>query len=96
MPAGRVPEEQIVVVAEDVWVRREGLQVLVGGHRRVGERDVSSISRRRAFALDFPQKEQEQRWHRQLNQLPRERERSINCDRADRTRDNKVKYEHRR
>ena len=42
---------------------------MVGGHRRVGERDVSFKPLRLTVALDSSEKEQEQRWHRQLDKL---------------------------
>ena len=50
-------------------MRGEYLQVLVGGHWRVSQRDISFKSPRLTVALDSSQKEQKQCWHRQLDKL---------------------------
>ena len=60
----RAPEEEVVVVAEHVGVRGERLQVIVGRHRRVAERNISRESFRLVVALDYPQQVQEQCRHR--------------------------------
>lgn len=67
------PEEEVVVVAEHVGVRRERLQLLVRGHRRIAHGNVSLKSRGRVGPLDESQEVDEQRRHRQLNHLERAR-----------------------
>lgn len=47
-----VPEEEVVVVAEHVGVRGERLQVIVGRHRCIAERDISREPLGLVVALD--------------------------------------------
>lgn len=63
----KLPEEDVVVVTEHVGVRGERLQVLEGGYRGIGERNIPFISCWLRITLDQPHQVEEQGRHCQLD-----------------------------
>lgn len=66
-----VPEEHVVVVAEDVGEGGHVLHGLVGDDRRVGGDNALRDLQNRQAALDAPDQEDDQRRHEQFDQLQR-------------------------